>query len=177
MTRIGKQPITIPSGTEVSVADGVVSVKGKKGELTRRLHSDVSVAVDGETVTVNPVNDSNRAYALWGTFASHVRNMVQGVNEPFCKKLVVEGVGYRVELAGKTLKLLVGFSHPIELTVPDALDVSVEKNEITVCGIDKEQVGQFAAEIRSRKTPEPYKGKGIRYHDETPRRKQGKKSA
>lgn len=176
MSRIGKQPITIPEKTEVTVADGVVVVKGPLGELKKQLHPSVSVAVDGSAVSVSPVNESQLALALWGTYASHIRNMIAGVTTPFQKKLSVEGIGYRVSLSGKNLELLVGFSHPVVIEVPENLTVSVEKNEITVSGPDKEQVGQFAAEVRAVKKPEPYKGKGIRYADEIVYRKQGKKT-
>lgn len=177
MSRIGKLPITIPAGTDVAVADGVISVKGKGGTLTQNLHQAVEVTVADGIVTVAPANNSSMANALWGTFASIVRSMVVGVNEPFCKKLNVEGVGYKVDLTGKDLKLNVGFSHPVVLTVPEELEVKVEKNEISICGASKHQVGQFAANVRAVKPPEPYKGKGIRYSDENVRRKQGKKSS
>jgi len=176
MSRIGKLPIEIPAGTDVSVSDGVVVVKGRGGELTKKLHSFVSVTVEDGQAVVSPANESRLSNALWGTFSSHLRNMVSGVNEPFVKKLVVEGVGYKVDLSGNKLVLNVGFSHPVEIQVPDGITVAVEKNAITISGIDKEAVGQFAAQVRSKKKPEPYKGKGIRYEDEVVRRKQGKRS-
>ncbi|MCW9054476.1 MAG: 50S ribosomal protein L6 [Candidatus Pacebacteria bacterium] len=176
MSRIGKQPVIIPEKTEVKIVDGVVSVKGPLGELSRPLHKAVSVAVKEGEVVVSPVNDSKAATALWGTFASHIKNMVAGVNQPFEKKLILEGVGYRVSLSGKNLELIVGFSHPVILEVPEGLTVVVEKNTISVSGSDKEKVGKFAAEIRAVKKPEPYKGKGIRYEGEVVRRKQGKKT-
>lgn len=176
MSRIGKQPNTIPSGTEVTISDGVVCVKGKGGELRKKLHSDVVVSVEDNAVIVNPANESRSAQAMWGTFASHIRNMIQGVNEPFEKQLIVEGVGFKVNLNGSNLVLEVGFSHPVELNVPEGLDISVEKNQITIKGIDKELVGQFAADVRAVKKPEPYKGKGIRYSDEVIRRKEGKRA-
>lgn len=177
MSRIGKQPITIPSGTEVTISDGVVAVKGKGGELRKDIHEFVNITIDGDTITVTPVNDSRQALALWGTFSSHVQNMVTGVNEPFEKKLTVEGVGFKVNLNGSTLVLDVGFSHSVELPVPEGIDVVVEKNEISIKGANKEVVGQFAANIRAVKKPEPYKGKGIRYHDEIIRRKEGKRAS
>ncbi len=177
MSRIGKLPITIPQGTTVTVNDGEVVVAGKGGELRLALHPAVSVAVENDTITVTPNNDSNEANALWGTIASRITNMVAGVNEPFEKKLVVEGVGYKVALAGSTLTLNVGFSHPVTVAVPEGITVAVEKNEITVTGIDKVLVGQFAADVRAVKKPEPYKGKGIRYSDEVVRRKEGKRTA
>jgi len=175
MSRIGKQPIEIPQGTEVSLDNSTIVVKGKGGELRRGLNRNVSIAVRDGAVEVSPTNASHAASMLWGTYASHIRNMVMGVNEPFVKKLVIEGVGYRVSLSGSALTLNVGFSHPVELNVPEGLSVSVEKNEVTVSGADKELVGQFAAEVRAVKKPEPYKGKGIRYDTEVPRRKQGKR--
>ena len=176
MSRIGKQAITIPQGTEVNISDGVVAVKGKGGELRRTLHSAVNVSVTDGNVSVLPTSDSREAHALWGTFAAHIANMISGVNEPFEKKLVVEGVGYKVALNGSTLVLDVGFSHSIEVAVPEGIEVSVEKNEITIRGIDKDAVGQFAADVRAVKKPEPYKGKGIRYADEVVRRKEGKRA-
>ncbi|QSH39266.1 50S ribosomal protein L6 [Candidatus Kaiserbacteria bacterium] len=176
MSRIGKQAIVIPAGVEVSITDNVISVKGKGGELQKNLHDDVSIVVDGEAVVVTPKNETRAAQALWGTFSSHMRNMIDGVNTPFEKKLLVEGVGFKVDLSGSKLVLNVGFSHPIEMIVPDGLDVSVEKNEITIKGANKETVGQFAANVRANKKPEPYKGKGIRYHDEVVRRKEGKRA-
>ena len=176
MSRIGKQPIVIPAGTEVSVTDNVISVKGKGGELQKNLHDDVSIVVEGDSVVVTPKNETRAAQALWGTFSSHMKNMISGVNTPFEKKLFVEGVGFKVDLSGSKLVLNVGFSHPVEIMVPEELDVSVEKNEITIKGANKEVVGQFAADVRSTKKPEPYKGKGIRYHDEVIRRKEGKRA-
>jgi large subunit ribosomal protein L6 len=175
MSRIGKQELVIPDKTTVSVLDGVVSVKGPLGELSRPVRSEIAITVTDGTVTCSPQKESKFSRALWGTYASHMKNMISGVNAPFVKKLVVEGVGYRAEISGKSLKLLVGFSHPVLFDLPENLTVSVEKNEITISGIDKEKVGQFAAEVREVKKPEPYKGKGIRYSDEVVRRKQGKK--
>ena len=176
MSRIGKQPITIPDKTEVSISDGILSVKGPLGELTRKVRNDVKIEVVGQEVVVTLVKKTRLARALCGTYASHIDNMVHGVNELFEKKLVVEGVGYRVELSGGELILNMGYSHPVKLTVPEGIEVQVLKNTINIKGSDKEVVGQFAAEVRSVRKPEPYKGKGIRYHDEVVRRKQGKKA-
>ena len=176
MSRIGKQPIEIPVGTEVTVSESILTVKGKGGELTKKLHADVVIAVEGSQVIVTPANDSRQAQALWGTFASHVKNMIAGVNEPYEKKLSVEGVGYRVALDGSKLVLNVGFSHSVTVEVPEGVTVDVEKNEISIKGADKETVGQFAANVRAVKKPEPYKGKGIRYSDEIVRRKEGKRA-
>ncbi len=175
MSRIGKKPIAIPSGTEVKVSDGVVYVKGKGGELSRPVHPKTEVNVEGSEVLVTVKDNSQVSMAMWGTMASLIANMVVGVNEPYGKKLIVEGVGYKVNLQGKTIVLEVGFSHKVELQVPDGLTIEVEKNNISIKGIDKELVGQFAAEIRAVKKPEPYKGKGIRYDDEVIRRKEGKR--
>ena len=176
MARLGKKPIALPQGTTVSVTDGVIAVTGPKGTLSRPAHSLVSIGVSDEGVLVEPKNNSRLSRALWGTFASHIRNMVQGVNEHYVKSLVLEGVGYRVEMKGNDLSFMVGFSHPVLLSVPEGISASVEKNTITISGADKERVGQFAAEVRGVKKPEPYKGKGIRYANEVIRRKQGKKA-
>ena len=176
MSRIGKQPITIPDKTEVSISDGILSVKGPLGELTRKVRNDVKIEVVGQEVVVTLVKKTRLARALWGTYASHVSNMVRGVNELFEKKLIIEGVGYRVELSGNDLTLNMGYSHPVKMTVPEGLEVQALKNTINIKGSDKEVVGQFAAEVRAVRKPEPYKGKGIRYHDEVVRRKQGKKA-
>lgn len=176
MSRIGKNPITIPQKTTVSVADNVLSVKGPLGELSKPIHSQVRVVVEGNEVKVSPVTGAKLSRALWGTFASHVINMIRGVNDKYGKELEIQGVGYKVELQGKTLKLAVGFSHPVLVDIPVGIDVVVEKNLIKISGIDKEQVGQFAANVRAIKKPEPYKGKGIRYVGEYVRQKQGKKA-
>lgn len=177
MSRIGKQIIEIPAGTTLSVLGNDYTVKGPKGELTRTFRDEVVVTIDGNNVTFAPKDmRDNLAKALWGTYASHLQNMIQGVNTPYEKKLILEGVGYRVELQGKQLKFALGFSHDVFVEVPDSLQVVVEKNNITITGIDKEEIGRFASNIRALKKPEPYKGKGIRYAGEVVRRKQGKKS-
>lgn len=177
MSRLGKKPITIPSGTSVSVENGEIVVKGKGGTLKRPLHRAVSVSVSGSEVGVSPSENSRLSRALWGTYAAHVRNMIAGVNQPFQKKLQIEGIGFRAEVTGKNLKLMVGYSHPVLVSIPDGVNVAVEKNVITIAGADKEAVGQYAASVRAVKKPEPYKGKGIRYENEVVRRKQGKKAA
>ena len=177
MSRIGKLAIPIPSGTEVGVQSGEIVVKGKGGTLKRTLHPAVSVTVEGGKVSVVPAQTTRLARALWGTYAAHVRNMIAGVNQPFIKKLQVEGIGYRAELAGNKLKLQVGFSHPVTIDVPVGITATVEKNVISISGPDKEVVGGFAAGVRAIKKPEPYKGKGIRYEGEVVRQKQGKKAA
>lgn len=177
MSRLGKKNIIIPAGTTVSVSDNTLTVKGKGGELTRVLRPVVSVEVNGSEITVAPKAQTRLALALWGTYSAHLRNMIKGVNEPFVKKLILEGVGYKVAVQGNKVVLNVGFSHPVELIIPEGVTVTVEKNEISISGINKDAVGQFAAEIREVKKPEPYKGKGIRYEKEVVRRKQGKKAA
>ena len=177
MSRIGKRAIAIPQGTDVTIGKGEVTVKGKGGTLKRALHPMIAVTVLNGEVSVAPSSNSRLANALWGTYAAHISNMISGVNTPFAKKLQIEGIGYRAELAGKNLKLSIGFSHPVVVAIPGAVSVAVEKNIITVSGADKEQVGQFAASVRALKKPEPYKGKGIRYEGEVVRQKQGKKAA
>lgn len=176
MSRIGKQIIEIPAGTTVTVDGSHVSVQGPLGELSRSFRDEVAINMDGSQITFEPKKDTPFAEAMWGTVASHVKNMVDGVNTKFQKQLVVEGVGYRSEVKGDQLVLNVGFSHPVELTIPEGLEVTAEKNTITISGIDKEEVGLFANQVRSKKKPEPYKGKGIRYQGEQIQRKQGKKS-
>ena len=177
MSRIGKQTIIIPEKTEVVKNDSTVVVKGPLGELSRDFNmKDVNIMIEGNEITLKPTNDSKFTNALWGTYASHIKNMVEGVNKPFEKKLIVEGVGFKVEISGEELVLNLGFSHKINVSIPKDLNVTVEKNTITISGIDKELVGQFSASIRAFKKPEPYKGKGIRYENEVIRRKQGKKS-
>ncbi len=175
MSRLGKQPIQIPAGVEVSLDKNIMTVKGPKGTLTRAYTNDVVVTSTDGVVQFAPKPGSERAKALWGTFAAHFRNMVKGVTEGFVKKLEIEGVGYRAEVQGNKIKLAMGYSHPVELFAPEGVNVIVEKNLVTVTGADIEAVGQFAADIRKVKEPEPYKGKGIHYVGEYIIRKQGKK--
>jgi large subunit ribosomal protein L6 len=177
MSRIGKQQIQIPAGTEVSVATDSIQVKGKGGTLVKPMHPAVKISIENGIVAVNPSNNTRLARALWGTYAAHVKNMIAGVNTPFVKKLQVEGIGFKAEVAGKNVKLALGFSHPVIVAIPEGLTVTVEKNIISVAGADKDSVGQFAASVRELKKPEPYKGKGIRYEGEVVRQKQGKKAA
>lgn len=176
MSRIGKRAIEIPAGTEVSVSSTEITVKGKGGTLKRPTHPSVTVTVNGKEVSVTPADKSRLGRALWGTYAALVRNMVAGVNTPFVKKLQIEGIGYKAELQGKSLKMALGFSHPVIVAIPEGITAVVEKNIITITGADKEAVGQFAASVRALKKPEPYKGKGIRYEGERIREKQGKKA-
>ncbi len=176
MSRIGKKLITLPPNTELKFSGNLVVVKGPMGELSRPVHPTIEIIIDGANVTVQPKKDNQESTALWGTMASHVKNMVDGVNTPFQKKLILEGIGYKSEVKGDKIVFALGFSHPVEVAIPKTLKVTAEKNLITVSGADKDEVGQFAAEIRALKKPEPYKGKGMRYDGEVIRRKQGKKS-
>jgi len=177
MSRLAKRPIAIPAKTEVTVSGGTVNVKGPKGALQRPLHRLVTIEVGKDGVQVSPKGDSLQSRALIGTYASHVKNMMLGVNSGFSKKLFIEGVGYKWDVQGKTLNLALGFSHPVKVVIPDGLTVKADKGALDISGFDKELVGQFAADIRAMKKPEPYKGKGIRYDGEVIRRKQGKKAA
>ena len=176
MSRLAKNIVTTPEVT-VSVDAGVLQVQGPKGALTRSVHRDVKIQNDNGAIAITPKNETKLAQSLVGTYASHVRNMMQGVTVGFEKKLIVEGIGYKIAQTGDLLVVNVGFSHPIEKKIVGGLTVTVEKNTVTVAGIDKELVGQFAAEIREIRKPEPYKGKGIRYEGEYIHRKEGKKSA
>lgn len=176
MSRIGKKIITLPANTELTLGDGLLMVKGPLGTLSRPLHHMIEVKVDGSNVTLEPKKLTLESRALWGTYASHLSNMVTGVNTPFVKKLILEGIGYKSEVKGDKIVFALGFSHPVEVVIPATLKVTAEKNNITISGSNKEEVGQFAANIRALKKPEPYKGKGMRYDTEVIRRKQGKKS-
>ncbi|MEK7200540.1 MAG: 50S ribosomal protein L6 [Patescibacteria group bacterium] len=176
MSRIGKKVIVIPEKTEVSINSGAVSVKGPKGSLERSFRLDISIVIDGKNVTLSVPKENKQTKALWGTYASHINNMIKGVNDGFEKKLILEGVGFKSQVSGNKLVLALGFSHPVEVIIPEGLSVKAEKNLLTILGIDKELVGSFSAKVRALKKPEPYKGKGFRYFDEIIRRKQGKKS-
>ncbi len=176
MSKIGKNPIQIPDKIDVSVAGGVVSVKGPLGAVSRTFNERVSVVVDGKVVTVTPKDGSKFARSMWGTAAAHIKNMIKGVSGKYEKKLELQGVGYKVEATGKTMKFALGFSHPVTVAVPEGVAVLVEKGIITISGVDKDEVGQFAARVRALKKPEPYKGKGIRYVGEYVRSKEGKKA-
>jgi large subunit ribosomal protein L6 len=178
MSRIGKQTVIVPAGTEVKLTGTTFSAKGPKGLLSRDFAGPITINISGNEITFTPNKIGDRLVnSLWGTYASHVKNMVIGVNEGYTKKLILEGVGFKSEVVGKDLNLALGFSHPVKVSIPEGLTVTAEKNNITVVGIDKELVGSFTASIRSMKKPEPYKGKGFRYSDEVIRRKQGKKAA
>jgi large subunit ribosomal protein L6 len=177
MSRLAKRPIAIPPKAEVTVSGGSVMVKGPKGTLQKPLHRAINIEVGVEGVQVSPKSASLEARAALGTYASHVRNMLEGVTAGFSKRLLVEGVGYKWDVQGKMLNLALGFSHPVKVAIPEGLTVVADKGTLTISGFDKELVGQFAADIRALKKPEPYKGKGIRYDGEVIRRKQGKKAA
>ena len=177
MSRIGKQEIIIPAGVEVTKSGAVLTVKGPKGTLTKNFRDDIEITIADKTINLNIKRNDKFSKSLWGTYASHIKNMVAGVQTPYEKKLVLEGVGFKSEVKGKELHFALGFSHPVIVPIPEGLTVTAEKNNITFIGIDKEMVGSFAAEVRAMKKPEPYKGKGFHYHDEVVRRKQGKKTA
>lgn len=176
MSRIGKKGIELKDGVEAKIESGTFSVKGPKGSLSRDFRSDVSINIDGKNISLSIPKVNKQTRALWGTYASHIKNMAQGVTTGFEKKLILEGVGFKSQVSGKTLSLALGFSHPVDVEIPEGLEVKAEKNLITIAGIDKEMVGAFAAKVRALKKPEPYKGKGFRYEDEVIRRKQGKKT-
>ena len=175
MSRIGRMPIAIPAGVTVEVAENNhVTVKGPKGTLERTLPAEMDIKVEGSEVLVTRPNDLKKMKSLHGLTRTLINNMVIGVNEGFEKVLEVNGVGYRVQKSGKNLTLHLGYSHPVEMTDPEGLESIVDGNKIIIKGIDKEKVGQYAAEIRDKRRPEPYKGKGIKYADEVIRRKVGK---
>ena len=175
MSKIGKKPIVIPAGVQVTIAGSQAVVKGPKGELTLNLHHKVSVQTDGQKLEVSVKSpEQARSRALWGTFRSLLQNMVQGVSIGFGKKLEIVGTGYKAAVTQEKLILNLGYSHPLELSIPKGLEVKVEKNTVTVFGADKQSVGAFAALMRSQRKPEPYKGKGVKYLGEVIRRKAGK---
>ena len=176
MSRIGKLPITVPAGVEVTLAEGnLITVKGPKGTLQRKLVDDMNIAVEAGLITVTRPSDLKRHKSLHGLTRTLIANMVEGVTNGYAKQLEIQGVGYRAAKSGNKLTLSLGYSHPVEMIDPEGLTVTLEgTNKITVAGIDKEKVGQYAAEIRSKREPEPYKGKGVRYVNEKVRRKVGK---
>lgn len=175
MSRIGRMPIAVPAGVTVDIAENnQVTVKGPKGTLTRVLPEEMDIKLEGDEVVVTRPNDLKKMKSLHGLTRTLIYNMVVGVTDGYTKVLEVNGVGYRAAKQGKKLVLNLGYSHPVEMEDPEGLEAKVEGNVITVCGIDKEKVGQYAAEIREKRKPEPYKGKGIKYADEVIRRKVGK---
>ena len=176
MSRVGSSAITIPPDVTLSNEGGVIVVKGKNGELSTSLHSDVELSVADNVATLKPARDTRQAKALWGTMRSNLNNMVVGVTEGFTRKLEINGVGYRAAMQGNKLVLSLGFSHPVEMEVPAGLKVAVENNtSLTITGADKQLLGQFASEVRAKRPPEPFKGKGVKYADEYIVRKEGKK--
>lgn len=188
MSRLAKKPIKIPKSVEVSITDGKIRVKGPKGTLERKIHPFVMVEINGDEIWVQPnlkaakrKSDEKRMKTFQGTYWSHIRNMLEGVTKGFEKKLAVVGVGYRALMQGKTLVLNVGYAHPVEIVPPEGISFAVDRDAkkswfvITVSGVDKELVGQVAANIRKVREPDSYKGKGVRYVDEVIRLKAGKK--
>lgn len=175
MSRIGKQPITIPSGVSAQENDHVLTVKGPKGTLVQKLHDHVTVTSENGTFSIRVLNAEDKSdRALWGLFQRLISNMVTGVTKGFEKKLELNGVGYKVAAVGTSLNLSLGFSHPVTFQLPEGISAAIEKNVITLSGIDKQLLGETAARIRALRKPEPYKGKGIKYLDEVIRRKAGK---
>ncbi len=176
MSRIGKHPVAVPDGVEVAIVGQSVTVKGKLGELSRTLADEVEVSREDNLIWVKPRDDGRRARAMWGLSRTLVNNMVNGVSQGFTRSLEINGVGYRAAVDGDMLSLQLGYSHDIKVAIPDDITITCERpTAITVSGMDRQRVGQFAADIRSLRKPEPYKGKGIKYVDEYIFRKEGKK--
>ena len=175
MSRIGKKPIQIPQGVEVTLEEGLIHVKGPQGELKREIRPEVDVKIEEGEITVSEKKKTKKSKAFWGTTRAVIANMIEGVTSGYSIELQIKGVGYRAELQGEKLILRVGFSHPVEVEAPEGVSFKVEKDMITVSGIKKELVGRVAADIRKIKPPDAYKGKGIRYKDEVIVLKEGKK--
>lgn len=176
MSRIGKTPVTIPSGVEVNIKGSDLSVKGPKGVLGLTVMDEVEVSIDGDAISVSPRLGTKKNRSMWGMQRTLVNNLILGVTNGFEKKLEIVGVGYRAQMQGNELILSLGFSHEVRYPAPEGISISLEgQNQVTISGSDKQQVGQVAAEIRALRPPEPYKGKGIRYFGEYVRRKEGKK--
>ena len=176
MSRIGKQEILIPAGVKVTRDGNVITVAGPKGTVSKIFREDVIVTISEKVINLNIKRNDKFSESLWGTYASHIKNMIQGVQTPYQKKLILEGVGFKSEVKGQELNFALGFSHPVIVKIPETITVTADKNNITITGVDKELVGSFTAAIRALKKPEPYKGKGMRYENEIIRRKQGKKT-
>ena len=177
MSRVGKKPIAIPEKTEVTVSGNILTVKGPQGTLTRPINADLKIDIQaGKEVTITPNNELPETGIMWGTVSSHLKNMLEGVVKPFEKRLLIEGVGYKWDIKGDKLTLNLGFSHQIVLTIPKEVKAVIEKGVFVASSIDKDILGQFVAQVRSLRKPEPYKGKGIRYENEVIRRKEGKKT-
>jgi len=176
MSRVGKKPVVIPSGVNASVEGQLVKVKGPKGAVQLMLHDDVSAKIEDGSVKVDPKSETKRARAMWGTYRALVANLVEGVTKGYERKLEINGVGYRAAMQGKNLQIQLGYSHDIVFPVPEGITITLPKaTEVVITGIDRQKVGQVAAEIRAFRTPEPYKGKGVKYSDEFIFRKEGKK--
>lgn len=176
MSRIGKKAVPVPAGVTANIAGRELSVKGPKGTLTLPLADDISYAVEGDSISVQPANDTKRARAFWGMQRTLVQNLITGVTTGFTKKLLITGVGYRAAAQGKNLKLQLGYSHDVNIDVPEGIEIKTpDQTTIEISGIDKQKVGQIAAEIRRWRKPEPYKGKGFKYDGEFIFRKEGKK--
>ncbi len=180
MSRIGKQNLNIPSGVSVLFENGVLTVKGSKGELKRNFDENIikiNINTEEASITSEPLRNDKVSKSLWGTYMSHIENMIKGVSEGFEKKLLIDGVGFKWEVKDNKLQLNIGYSHPVFLEIPSSITVTAEKAILTISGINIEEVSLFAMKVRKQKPTEPYKGKGIRYSDEVVIRKQGKKSA
>jgi len=178
MSRIGKKPINLPAGVTATVKDGVIVIKGPKGELKQAIHPIVTAKVEGDQIVLDIANKENqKENALWGLFGALIKNMIEGVVNGYKKQLELNGVGYKVSMKGKNLLLALGFSHEVNFEIPAGIEATVEKNIITISGIDKQLVGEIAAKLRELKKPEPYKGKGLKYVEEVIRRKAGKTAA
>jgi len=176
MSRVGKHPVEVPNGVEVSVEDVLVRAKGGLGQLSYEAGDGVAISLDDGKIVVKPLNESKRARAMWGTARSRIQAMVTGVSTGFAKDLQINGVGYRAAVQGGTLNLQLGYSHDINYPIPEGISIKCERpTSLTISGADKQKVGQVAAEIRAFRPPEPYKGKGVKYADETIVRKEGKK--
>jgi large subunit ribosomal protein L6 len=178
MSRIGKKIIAIPSGVEIKFQNKLLSVKGPKGTLDLAIYDEIDLEIKDKEIVVNKIRNSKQAPALWGLTRSLVSNLITGVTEGYEKKLELQGVGYRMAVQGKKINLALGFSHPVEVVIPEGIEAKIgEANVLVISGIDKQKIGQFAADIRALKKAEPYKGKGFRYVGEYVRRKAGKKAA
>ena len=176
MSRIGKKPVPIPAGVTASIDGGQLSVKGPKGTLTMALADQVTYALEDGQISVQPINDSKRARSFWGMQRTMILNLINGVTQGFSKTLEITGVGYRANAQGRNLKLQLGYSHDVDMAIPEGLEVKTpDQTTVEISGIDKQMVGQFAAEVRRWRKPEPYKGKGIKYRGEFIFRKEGKK--
>ncbi len=177
MSRVGKMPVLVPKGVNVVLEGDSLTVKGPRGELQRRIHPNVKLSVESDSIVLAPVDDSKESRSLHGLSRMLVYNMVTGVSDGFHRVLEIVGVGYRAEMKGRTAVLNIGYSHPIEFDLPKGIEATIERGKMTVSGIDRELVGMTCAKIRALRPPEPYKGKGIKYAEETVRRKAGKAGA